>query len=220
MRVLLLEENAAITAEIAGKLKTAGYVCDCVDNLSEGEYYFDIRNYDLVIVDWNLVEGKGFLQTVRYEQPKTAILVLSGRDDTKSEIAALNEGADDYLRKPFDIDVFLARIEAVLRRNAGKKRIEIDDLIIDISDEMVSYKGISIDLKGKPFDVFAHLAIHRGTIISKEELLDAIWVEPELVTPQVIDVAINQIRKKIDMPLGIVTIETVRRRGYRFCYPG
>jgi two-component system OmpR family response regulator len=74
-------------------------------------------------------------------------------------------------------------------------------------------------LRGKPFDVFTHLARHRDQIVSKEQLLDALWVEPELVTPNVIDVAVTQIRQKIDKRLGITTIETVQRRGYRFCYP-
>ena len=220
MRALLLEEDAAITKEIADKLKTVGFVCDCVDNFSDGEYYMDIRYYDLVLADWGLVEGEGFIEAVRYRKEKTAIIILSAREGIASEITALREGADDYLRHPFDIDVLLARVDSALRRNGGKQRIEIEDLIIDTHDEMVSYQERSIELKGKVFEVFAHLAIHRGTIISKEQLLDAIWVEPELVTPQVIDVAINQIRKKLDMPLGIVTIETVRRRGYRFCYPG
>ena len=74
-------------------------------------------------------------------------------------------------------------------------------------------------MKGKPFEVLTHLARHRDQIVSKEQLLDAIWEEPELVTPNVIEVAINQIRQKMDKPLCISTIETVRRRGYRFCYP-
>ncbi|EAJ3889862.1 homeostatic response regulator transcription factor HsrA, partial [Campylobacter jejuni] len=70
-----------------------------------------------------------------------------------------------------------------------------------------------------PFEVLTHLARHSDQIVSKEQLLDAIWEEPELVTPNVIEVAINQIRQKMDKPLNISTIETVRRRGYRFCFP-
>lgn len=83
----------------------------------------------------------------------------------------------------------------------------------------IEYAGEEIELKGKPFEVLTHLARHRDQIVSKEQLLDAIWEEPELVTPNVIEVAINQIRQKMDKPLNISTIETIRRRGYRFCYP-
>lgn len=97
--------------------------------------------------------------------------------------------------------------------------IEIEDLVINPDEEKITYKGQEIEVKGKPFEVLTHLARHRDQIVSKEQLLDAIWEEPELVTPNVIEVAINQIRQKMDKPLNIGTIETVRRRGYRFCYP-
>jgi len=84
---------------------------------------------------------------------------------------------------------------------------------------LTKYNSKLLVLKGKPFEVLTHLARHRDQIVSKEQLLDAIWEEPELVTPNVIEVAINQIRQKMDKPLNIATIETIRRRGYRFCYP-
>ncbi|MCG3718242.1 winged helix-turn-helix domain-containing protein, partial [Aliarcobacter butzleri] len=101
----------------------------------------------------------------------------------------------------------------------GTNVIEIDDLVINPDEEKIEYAGEEIELKGKPFEVLTHLARHRDQIVSKEQLLDAIWEEPELVTPNVIEVAINQIRQKMDKPLNISTIETIRRRGYRFCYP-
>ncbi len=219
MRVLLIEENEELLARITEKLVNADCVCDSVNNLKDGEYYFDIRHYDLVLVDWALAEGTDFFHTIRYGQPKTTIITLSTRDDASSEISALREGADDYLRKPFDMDVLLARIEARLRRSGVGHLIKIEELTIDTNEETVSYQGRTIELKGKPFDVFAQLARLRGQIVSKEQLLDANWLEPELVTPNVIDVAIRQIRQKVDQPLGITTIETIRRRGYRFCYP-
>lgn len=219
MRILLIEESAELAKAITHNLVGNGYLCDTVDNLKDGKYYFDIRHYGLVLVDWELVVDDGFLHTVRYEQPKTAIITLSASDDTRTEIAALREGADDYLRKPFDMDVLLARVEARLRRSGVQNRILIGDLAIDANEEAVSYQGRSVELKGKSFDVLLHLARHRNQIISKEQLLDANWIEPELVTPNVIDVAINRIRQTVDKPLGINTIETIRRRGYRFCYP-
>ena len=219
MRVLLIEEDVELTKKMTDKLADAGFVCDVVDNLKDGEYYFDIRHYGLVLLDWNLAGSKEFIDSARYSQPKALIITLSGREDTKSEIESLQGGADDYLRKPFDMDVLLARIEAKLRRSGIHHIIEIEDLTINTNEEVVSYQGRDIDLKGKVFEVFAHLAIRRDQIVSKEQLLDALWIEPELVTPNVIDVAINQIRERIDKPMSITTIETVRRRGYRFCYP-
>ncbi|MCX6073524.1 MAG: homeostatic response regulator transcription factor HsrA [Sulfurimonas sp.] len=220
MRILIIEDEVTLNKTLAEGLKEFGYQSDVVETLKDGEYYLDIRNYDLILMDWMLPDGNSIdiIPDIKRNTPKTMIVVLSARDDNESEIEALRAGADDYIRKPFDFDVLIARIEARLRFG-GSNIIEIDDLIINPEEEKIIYKGKEIELKGKPFEVLTHLARHRDQIVSKEQLLDAIWEEPELVTPNVIEVAINQIRQKMDKPLGITTIETVRRRGYRFCFP-
>jgi two-component system OmpR family response regulator len=220
MRILIIEDEVTLNKMLAEGLKEYGYQSDVVETLKDGEYYLDIRNYDLVLMDWMLPDGDGIdiIGNIKTNTPKTVVVVLSARDDNASEIEALKAGADDYIRKPFDFDVLLARIEARLRFG-GSNIIEIEDLIINPEEEKIIYKDKEIELKGKPFEVLTHLARHRDQIVSKEQLLDAIWEEPELVTPNVIEVAINQIRQKMDKPLNITTIETVRRRGYRFCFP-
>jgi len=220
MRILIIEDEVTLNKMLAEGLKEFGYQSDVVENLKDGEYYLDIRNYDLVLMDWMLPDGNSvdIIGDIKSNTPKTVVVVLSARDDNESEIEALRAGADDYIRKPFDFDVLIARIEARLRFG-GSNIIEIEDLIINPEEEKITYKEQEIELKGKPFEVLTHLARHRDQIVSKEQLLDAIWEEPELVTPNVIEVAINQIRQKMDKPLEITTIETVRRRGYRFCFP-
>jgi len=220
MRILIIEDEVTLNKTLAEGLKEFGYQSDVVETLKDGEYYLDIRNYDLILMDWMLPDGNSvdIIPDIQRHTPKTVVVVLSARDDNESEIEALRSGADDYIRKPFDFDVLIARIEARLRFG-GSNIIEIDDLIINPEEEKIIYKEKEIELKGKPFEVLTHLARHRDQIVSKEQLLDAIWEEPELVTPNVIEVAINQIRQKMDKPLGITTIETVRRRGYRFCFP-
>ncbi|MDP1784523.1 MAG: homeostatic response regulator transcription factor HsrA [Sulfuricurvum sp.] len=220
MRILIIEDEVTLNKTLSEGLKEFGYQSDVVETLKDGEYYLDIRNYDLILMDWMLPDGNSvdIIPDIKSNTPKTVVVVLSARDDNQSEIDALRAGADDYIRKPFDFDVLIARIEARLRFG-GSNIIEIDDLIINPEEEKIIYKEKEIELKGKPFEVLTHLARHRDQIVSKEQLLDAIWKEPELVTPNVIEVAINQIRQKMDKPLGITTIETVRRRGYRFCFP-
>jgi two-component system OmpR family response regulator len=220
MRILIVEDEITLNRTLADGLKEFGYQSDVSESLKDAQYYLDIRNYDLILVDWMLPDGSGLelVSQVKQENPKTVIIVLSARDDKESEIEALRTGADDYIRKPFDFDVLIARIEARLRFG-GSSIIEIKDLLINPEEEKIIFKDKEIELKGKPFEVLTHLARHKDQIVSKEQLLDAIWEEPELVTPNVIEVAINQIRQKLDKPLGIQTIETVRRRGYRFCYP-
>ena len=220
MRILIVEDEVTLNKTLAEGLKEFGYQSDTSESLKDAQYYLDIRNYDLILVDWMLPDGSGLelVTQVKQDNPKTIVIVLSARDDKESEIEALRAGADDYIRKPFDFDVLVARIEARLRFG-GSSIIEIKELVINPEEEKIIFKGKEIELKGKPFEVLTHLARHKDQIVSKEQLLDAIWEEPELVTPNVIEVAINQIRQKLDKPLGIQTIETVRRRGYRFCYP-
>ena len=220
MRILIVEDEVTLNKTLAEGLKEFGYQSDVAENLKDALYYLDIRNYDLILADWMLPDGSGLelITQVKQSSPKTIIIVLSARDDKESEIEALQAGADDYIKKPFDFDVLVARIEARLRFG-GSNIIEIEELIINPEEEKITYKDKEIELKGKPFEVLTHLARHKDQIVSKEQLLDAIWEEPELVTPNVIEVAINQIRQKLDKPLGITTIETVRRRGYRFCFP-
>ncbi len=220
MRILIIEDEMTMNRMLSEVLKEFGYQNDVAESLADGRYYLDIRNYDLVLLDWMLPDGDGIdlIPEIKEKRPKTAVIVVSARDDKESEIAALRAGADDYIRKPFDYEILQLRIEAKLRYG-GSNIIEIEDLIINPEEEKIIYKGESIELKGKPFEVLTHLAMHKDQIVSKEQLLDAIWEEPEMVTPNVIEVAINQIRQKMDKPLGITTIETVRRRGYRFCFP-
>jgi len=220
MRVLIVEDEITLNRTLVEGLQEFGYQADSCESYKDAEYYIGIRNYDMLLTDWMLPDGDGIdlVSIVKQKAPRTACVVLSAKDDKESEIKALKAGADDYIKKPFDFDVLLARIEVRLRFG-GTNILKIEDLLINPDEEKISYKGIDIELKGKPFEVLTHLAVNSDQIVSKEQLLDAIWDEPELVTPNVIEVAINQIRQKMDKPLGITTIETVRRRGYRFCFP-
>lgn len=219
MRTLVIEEDSSLNTKLVDFLNQSGYQTDSSENFKDGEYFVGIRNYDLVIASWTLPDGEGseLIGVVKQKSPRTIMIVLSSKNDKHSEIKALKIGADDFIKKPFDLDVLLARIQARLRID-GSNVIKVGDLTISPDEEKIIYKGHEIELKGKPFEVLTHLARHSDQIVSKEQLLDAIWEEPELVTPNVIEVAINQIRQKLDKPLNISTIETVRRRGYRFCF--
>lgn len=220
MRVLIIENDENLGESLSDALNEKKYQTDIAENLKDGKYYISIRNYDLIISNWNLsdVSGVDIINQIKEKTPKVAVIIISHREEPEVEVSALNGGADDFIRFPCTNEVFVARVEARLR-SWGSNLIEIEDLLINPDEEKIVYKGVEIEVKGKPFEVLTHLAKHRDQIVSKEQLLDAIWEEPELVTPNVIEVAINQIRQKMDKPLRISTIETVRRRGYRFCYP-
>ncbi|WP_104750303.1 homeostatic response regulator transcription factor HsrA [Helicobacter cynogastricus] len=220
MRILLVEHDAHLSKQISVYLGEKGFQVDTAENLEDGEYYISIRNYDLILVGLELSDGSGLnlIPYAKSKHPTIVSIMLTNKASSEQEIKAFKEGVDDFIVKPFDFGVLAARIEARLRF-WGSSIIEIEDLVINPDEEKIIYKGKEIEVKGKPFEVLTHLARHRDQIVSKEQLLDAIWEEPELVTPNVIEVAINQIRQKMDKPLGISTVETVRRRGYRFCYP-
>ncbi len=220
MRILIVENDAALSAELGDFLNRRGYQADIAENLKDGSYYVSIRNYDLVLAELKLSDGSSvdLINEIKSKSPRVPVIIIATKAKPEQEVATFKSGADDFLIKPLNFEILLARIEARLRF-WGSSTIEIDDLIINPDEEKITYKGREIEVKGKPFEVLTHLARHRDQIVSKEQLLDAIWEEPELVTPNVIEVAINQIRQKMDKPLDISTIETVRRRGYRFCYP-
>ena len=220
MRILIIEDDATLSKALSDTLSVSGYQTDMAENIKDGEYYISIRNYDLVISGYTLSDGVGteIISQVKEKSPRTPVIIISDKADAEREIQAFKDGADDFIAKPLNMKVLLVRVEARLKF-WGSSVIEIEDLVINPDEEKITYQGQEIEVKGKPFEVLTHLARHRDQIVSKEQLLDAIWEEPELVTPNVIEVAINQIRQKMDKPLGISTIETVRRRGYRFCYP-
>ncbi|PAF50931.1 DNA-binding response regulator [Helicobacter sp. 13S00401-1] len=217
MRILLIEDTSSQHKTLHESL-TNKYQLDIAENMKDGKYYIGIRNYDLVLSAWVLSDGSGndIITSVRERHGQVPVIIFS--NSVQHELEALNCGADDYVNTPINNEILLARIETRLKL-IKSNIIEIEDLVIIPDEERILFKGKEVEVKGKPFEVLTHLARHKDQIVSKEQLLNAIWEEPELVTPNVIEVAINQIRQKMDKILGIDTIETVRRRGYRFCYP-
>ena len=219
MRLLVIEKDKTLNHLIVKSLEEEGYKNDFAFNIIDGEYFLDVRSYNLVIVDtsFGLSEVFKFIDYAKSKRPLIKIIVTSNDDRVESEIKVLRMGADDYIKKPLNFNLLITRVNVALRSH--KESIKIKDLEIIKEEEKIIYKGKESFLKGKSFEVFLHLAKYPNQVISKEQLLDAIWEEPELVTPNVIEVAINQIRNKVDKVFKIDTIKTIRRRGYKFSYP-
>jgi len=220
MRLLVVEKDETLNDLITKSLPEAGYKTDEAFTIKDAKYFLDIRHYNLIIVDANfgMSEVFKFIDYAKELYPLIKIIVISDDMSVESEIKTLKMGADDYIKKPLHFDLLITRVNVALR--GGKEsQIKIKDLIIVKDEEKIIYKGKESYLKGKAFEVFMHLARYPNQVISKEQLLDAIWEEPELVTPNVIEVAINQIRQKVDKVFKIDTIKTIRRRGYKFSYP-
>ncbi len=220
MRLLVVEKDETLNDLITKSLHEAGYKTDEAFTIKDAKYFLDIRHYNLIIVDSNfgMSEVFKFIDYAKDTYPLIKIIVISDDPSVENEIKTLKMGADDYIKKPVHFDLLITRVNVALR--GGKEsQIKIKDLIIVKDEEKIIYKGKESYLKGKAFEVFMHLARYPNQVISKEQLLDAIWEEPELVTPNVIEVAINQIRQKVDKVFKIDTIKTIRRRGYKFSYP-
>jgi len=220
MRLLIVEKDKTLSELIKLSLKDAGYKTDEAYSIEDAKCFLDMRYENLVIVDLNFGMGEVF-QFIDYAKdiyPLIKIIVISDDNSIQTEIKTLKMGADDFIKKPLNLDLLVTRVNVALR--SGREHfIKIKDLIIKKDEEKIIYKDKETFLKGKAFEVFMHLARYPNQVISKEQLLDAIWEEPELVTPNVIEVAINQIRSKVDKVFKIDTIKTIRRRGYKFCYP-
>ncbi|GHV04318.1 DNA-binding response regulator [Campylobacterota bacterium] len=227
-RLLVIAEADQKARTLVEKFSELHFGVDTADSIDAATSLLANGLIDLVLIEHHLVDPvlNNFALSLKQGVKQVALVVLSEIAAKELHINTLDRGADDYCISPFisgDLhdslfSVLVARIEARLRFG-GTNVIDVGELLIDPDEEKIYYQHREIELKGKPFEVLTHLARHRDQIISKEQLLDAIWEEPELVTPNVIEVAINQIRQKMDKPLGINTIETVRRRGYRFCFP-
>jgi len=221
MRILISSPRKRLVEEIKRRMVEEGYLVDETFSLRDASAYFQYRNFDLIIVDEE--EGRpklyNFLVETREQLPFTKIIVIgAGELGIEEEIKLLRVGADDLIREPLHYGLLSARVKAHFRHWEGNI-LKIDNLKIKRLEEKVLYKGKSTDLKGKAFEVFLYLAEHPNQVFSKEQLLHSLWKEPDLVTPNVVEVAINHIRKKVDKVFKIVTIETIRRRGYKFCYP-
>jgi len=220
MRLLVVEKDETLNELIKRSLKESGYKTDEAYSIEDAKCFLDMRYENLVIVDLNfgMAEVFKFIDYAKTIYPLIKIIVISDDTSVQTEIKTLKMGADDFIKKPLNFDLLITRVNVALR-SGRESQIKIKDLIIVKNEEKIIYKGKESYLKGKAFEVFMHLARYPNQVISKEQLLDAIWEEPELVTPNVIEVAINQIRSKVDKVFKIDTIQTIRRRGYKFCYP-
>ena len=215
MRILSIGVDEELSRSVASNLRV---IVDDSYDIDDSSNFLRFRNYDLVLLDYDLEHNKTkkFITKISKEY-KVPLIILSIIDDKDTEIAFLKAGADDFIKEPFDLDIISARVEAKLRRTIDN-RIKIGKLTIDISEEKTSYRDKEIEIKGKPFDILVYLAEHKNQVISKDRLLNAIWEEPEFITPNVVETSINAIRQKLDKNFGIKCIETIRRRGYKFCY--
>lgn len=217
MDVLIVEDDDAMAGALAAAVESAGHH---PQRLSRGaDALLSHRNFQVILLDLGLPDMDG-LEVLRKLRQVTdvPILILTARDDERSVVLGLRSGADDYLVKPVKLVELLARIEAVTRRT-GRGRgapqedvIVLDDLVIDLNRRTASKAALPLPLTATEFELLALLARHAGSVVTREQILDALWGDAFLASSRSLDVHLTGLRAKLQKPGFIINVRGV---GYR-----
>jgi DNA-binding response OmpR family regulator len=215
-RILLVEDDRSIAGFVEPELEHLGFKVRCAyDGVAALE---EARKFGpaLIVLDIMLpgLDGVGVLKRLRQEGNKVPLIMLTARDTTLDKVHSLDRGADDYLTKPFDIEELLARIRALLRRAEGDEILRVADLEINTSTREVRRKEREIELTACEYELLAFMARNPRRVLSRDLLLSRVWDEEFGLTPNLVDVYVGYLRRKVDTPGGEKLIRTVRGAGY------
>ncbi len=218
-RVLIVEDERPLAASLEKGLRAEGFAPQTVFNGRDGLARARSGGWDVLICDIMLPEINGYrlCTMLREEGIWTPILVLTAKDGDLDEAEALDSGADDWLNKPFAFVVLVARLRALLRRQTVATATEVvaGELIVDLSSGRCSCAGVEVALTRRELMLAELFARRRGSVLSKSEILEQLWGPAFAGDPNIVEVYVARLRRKLDAPLGRSTIETVRGTGYR-----
>jgi two-component system, OmpR family, response regulator len=221
VRVLIVEDEVALAEAVQEGLVAEGYDVDVVHDGADGLWRAREGSYDAIVLDILLPGMNGFkvCETLRDEGVWTPILMLTAKDGEWDEAEALDTGADDFLSKPFSFVVLLARLRALFRRGAPPRPaiLEVGPLRLDPGTRRAERNGESIKLTAREFALLEYLMRRDGNVASKREILDHVWGIDFAGDPNVVEVYIGYLRRKVDQPFESQLIRTVRGAGYRLC---
>lgn len=217
MRILLVEDEIKLAQATKRGLEQEGFAVDVVHDADDGLAYAETEDYDLVILDRMLPDGKDGLdicRALRKNKNYTPALVLTAKDAIYDKVQGLNDGADDYLVKPFSFDELIARVRALHRRpqQTHNTKLTFHGLEISPTDKSVHVNKKPVQLSRKEFSLLEYLAHNPDRTLSKEQIMQHVWNFEADILPNTIEVFIGSLRKKI----GKQYIQTVRGFGYRF----
>jgi two-component system OmpR family response regulator len=219
MKLLLIEDNRSLAIRLKKSLSEF-FVVDAVHTGKEGLAEAQNGSYAAIVLDLTLPDISGYeiCRELRRLRVPTPILVLSGVAEVSARVTLLNEGADDYLTKPFTVAELRARLNALLRRSAQAEAasgiLTIQDLTIDINRRKVVRDGKNIVLRRKEFDILEYLIRNRGHVMTRAMILDHVWDTNRESWPNTVDVHIKHLRDKVDRPFGAALIKTAYGVGY------
>lgn len=218
MRILVVEDERDLNRVITRHLKKNNYSVDSCFDGQEGLDFISYNEYDLIITDIMMpnVDGYEFIEKLRNNKNNTPVIMLTAKDTLEDKIEGLDSGADDYIVKPFEFDELLARIRVLMRRNYGLATnvIQIEDIILDISKKQVTKSKELINLTGKEYEVLEYLMKNKGSILSRDQILNHVWDYNYEGASNIVDVIIKNIRKKLSNGEASTIIHTKRGLGY------
>jgi DNA-binding response OmpR family regulator len=218
-KVLLVEDEVRLAEAVRDGLVAEGYAVDVAHTGEDALWFGREYTYDAVILDIMLPDLDGFAicESLRAAGVWTPVLMLSARDAPRDVVRSLDTGADDYLAKPFSFIVLLARLRALLRRAAPERPavLLVGSLRLDPAAHRVARDGQEIELTAREFAILQFLMRNAGNVVSKSAILDNVWDFAFEGDPNIVEVYLRRLRKKLDQPFGIRTLETVRNEGYR-----
>lgn len=221
MNILIVEDSKELAIELKEFLSNSGYVCKIANTCEDALDEANSNDYDIMLLDLGLPDGSGFdvLKSVRKNQSKMAVIVVTARGELDDKINGLQLGADDYLTKPFALMELQARIFAIVRRLGGfaQNELELYGFKLHLQDYKISYGAIPIKLTKKEFDIFQYLVLNKNKVITRLQLTEHVWGDILEVNSDsnFIDVHVRNLRKKLDKHSTLEWFETVRNVGYR-----
>ena len=214
MRLLLVEDDAILGDGLKAGLSMEGYAVDWLTDGAQADEALKLNHYDLIVLDLNLprMDGISVLKSLRKRKDTTPVLVLTARDGVAERVAGLDNGADDFVCKPFDLAEVCARLRALVRRHEGHASplLEHKGVSIDPAAHQVLYNGTAVDLSQKEYEILSYLMTHIGHVTSRARLEEALYAWGSEVESNAVEVHIHHLRKKLDADL----IRTIRGVGY------
>jgi len=220
MRVLVVEDDAGLRAQLIENLKDAGYAVDAAADGDEGVYFGREYDYDAAVIDLGLPKQDGIsvIKALRGLGRSLPILILTARAHWQDKVAGLEAGADDYLTKPFHMEELRARLNALVRRAAGHASpvIGVGPFALDTARKEARINDAPIELTAFEYRVLEYLVLNSTRVVSKTELTDHLYEQDFDRDSNVIEVFIGRLRRKLDPDGRLNPIRTVRGQGYRF----
>ena len=222
MKILIIEDEIELLIAVGNYLTKENYICELAESFSKALQKASIYEYDVILLDITLPDGNGLelLKTIRKHNGKAGVIILSAKNSLDDKITGLDQGADDYLTKPFQLSELNSRIKALLRRRnyAGSNQVVFNEIIIDTDSKTVAVNSNQIAFTKKEYDILLYLVINQNRVLTKESIAEHLWDDNiDLAdTYDFIYTHLNNIRKKIKSAGGTDYIKTLYGMGYKF----